>query len=40
MPAIRYVTDARGEKRAAGEVETISLDHFERELVADGLVPG
>jgi len=27
------------EKRAAGEVETISLDEFEQELIADGLLP-
>ena len=28
------------EKRAAGEVEMISLDTLEQELVADGLLPG
>jgi hypothetical protein len=28
------------EKRAAGETETISLDDLERELTADGLLPG
>ena len=28
------------EKRAAGKVEMISLDALERELVADGLLPG
>jgi hypothetical protein len=28
------------EKRAAGEVDTISLDDLERELIADGLLPG
>jgi hypothetical protein len=28
------------EKRAAGEVEMISLDALEQELVADGLLPG
>jgi hypothetical protein len=27
-------------KRAAGEVETISLDDLEQELIADGLLPG
>ncbi len=28
------------EKRAAGEVEMISLDTLEQELIADGLLPG
>ena len=28
------------EKRASGEVETISLDELEQELIADGLLPG
>jgi uncharacterized protein with GYD domain len=28
------------EKRAAGNVEMITLDALERELIADGLLPG
>ena len=28
------------EKRASGEAETITLDELERELIADGLLPG
>ena len=28
------------QRRAAGNVETISLDDLERELMADGLLPG
>ena len=28
------------EKRAAGEVDMISLDALEQELIADGLLPG
>lgn len=28
------------EKRAAGEVEMISLESLEQELIADGLLPG
>jgi hypothetical protein len=28
------------EQRAAGEAETITLDELERELIADGLLPG
>ncbi|MFQ5341577.1 MAG: hypothetical protein ACE5F6_08515 [Anaerolineae bacterium] len=28
------------EKRAAGEVDMISLDTLEQELIADGLLPG
>ncbi len=28
------------EKRAAGEADMISLDDLERELIADGLLPG
>jgi hypothetical protein len=27
-------------KRTAGEVETVSLDELEREMIADGLLPG
>ena len=27
-------------RRAAGAVETVSLDELEREMVADGLLPG
>ncbi|HSN74093.1 MAG TPA: hypothetical protein VL334_03250 [Anaerolineae bacterium] len=28
------------QRRAAGAVETVSLDEMEREMVADGLLPG
>ena len=27
-------------KRAAGEAQTVTLDELERELIADGLLPG
>ena len=28
------------QKRAAGEAETITLEELERELIAEGLLPG